>query len=253
MESRRSPYGPLHALLAGAVLVSAVFANGFTAFWHQFLYGQAVTMTVRTALMGFLMMACLFGALLLILWISTFFTKAPAWKQDGTEDDASAPPVRPNRRDAVKLAVFGALPVFLVAFGLNWACAHALEWLTGHALADQDLVKCLMASKEPLGLRAALCLVVLLAAPLTEEPLFRGIVFRGLLPVLPPWGAMALSGFVFAFVHVNAATFIPLWYLGAVFAWMYWKTGTILAPMTLHMLFNGVNLFLLFVFPDAAA
>lgn len=245
-----SPYGPLHALLAGAVLVFAVLSNGLAKFWQQFLYGLSVTMTTKAALLSFLLTSGLFAAILVFFWISTLFKKA---LDAGAEKDAPVDaPVRPNHLAAIKLAFAYAAPVFLIAFGLNWVCAHLLEWIVGTTPADQDLVKCLMAPHEPLGLRILLCLAVLLGAPLTEEPLFRGIIFRGFLPVLHPWGAMALSGFLFAFVHVNAATFIPLWYLGAVFAWTYWKTGSILAPMTLHMLFNGVNLFLLFFVPDLA-
>ena len=77
-----------------------------------------------------------------------------------------------------------------------------------------------------------------------EEPLFRGIVFRGLAKSMPIWAAMAVSGFLFALIHVNAATFVPLWFLGVAFAWLYWKTNSILAPMTAHFLFNLLNLVL---------
>ena len=56
---------------------------------------------------------------------------------------------------------------------------------------------------------------------------------------------MAASGFLFALVHVNAASFLPLWFLGCAFAELYRRTGTILAPMTAHALFNAANLALL--------
>ena len=67
---------------------------------------------------------------------------------------------------------------------------------------------------------------------------------------MPVWAAMLLSGFVFALVHVNAVTFIPLWFIGVAFAWLYSKTGTILAPMLVHFIFNLVNLCLAFLFPE---
>ena len=51
-----------------------------------------------------------------------------------------------------------------------------------------------------------------------------------------------LSG---AFIHVNAATLLPLWFLGVAFAWLYWRTGSILAPMLAHFLFNATNLALI--------
>ena len=56
---------------------------------------------------------------------------------------------------------------------------------------------------------------------------------------------MALSSAVFAIVHVNAASFVALCFLGCAFAELYRRTGTIIAPMTAHALFNAANLALL--------
>ena len=95
-------------------------------------------------------------------------------------------------------------------------------------------------------------LAVLVQAPLLEEPIFRGVVFRGFCRAMPEWGALLLSGVVFALVHVNASSFVPLTFLGVFFAWLYWKSGTILAPMTAHLLFNATNLVLLLFFPELA-
>lgn len=247
-SSIRSAYGPLQAIAAGAVLVCALFSNGPAAFWRQFIHGQDFVMTTKAALCSFLVTSIFFATILLFAWVSTLFAKGRI-----ADDGGAAKTPSPDRLKAVRLAVVCAIPVILVALGLNWLCSHLLEWATGSAMADQDLVKCLLADGEPLGLRIALCLSVLFAAPLVEEPLFRGVVFRGLATAIPVRAAIAVSGFLFALVHVNAATFLPLWYLGAAFSWLYWRTGTILAPMTLHALFNGTNLALLFLCPDIAA
>ena len=83
---------------------------------------------------------------------------------------------------------------------------------------------------------------LLIEAPLLEELLFRGVLFGGLTKIMPVWGAMLLSGFLFAVIHVNAATLIPLWFLGVAFAWLYARMGTLLAPMVVHLTFNAVNL-----------
>ena len=49
------------------------------------------------------------------------------------------------------------------------------------------------------------------------------------------------SGAMFAIVHLHAATFVPLWFLGVAFAWLYWKSGTIMSSMLCHFIFNLVN------------
>ena len=65
---------------------------------------------------------------------------------------------------------------------------------------------------------------------------------RRFLPARPFSRSSGLKNFLFAIVHVNAASFIALWFLGIAFAELYRRTGTLLAPMTAHALFNATNL-----------
>ena len=65
-------------------------------------------------------------------------------------------------------------------------------------------------------------------------------------PAFPAVSAL-VSGAVFAAVHFHAATFLPLWFLGVAFAWLYWKSGTVFSSMLCHFLFNLVNLVLCLV------
>jgi membrane protease YdiL (CAAX protease family) len=69
------------------------------------------------------------------------------------------------------------------------------------------------------------------------------------IPVVP----MLLSGAVFAAVHLHAATFLPLWFLGVAFAWLYWKSGSLFSSMLCHFLFNLVNLIMCLVFGSKMA
>ena len=229
MTPPASKYGPLHALVAGAVLVYAVLSNGFAAFWHQFLHGINIELNEKTLLPILGYNTLFFGGLFLILWVSTFFIPRP--QREGE---------RP--RDCVRYVLLSAIPICLIALGLNWASGELLSRLANIDLADQDLVKVVASNTlSPMG-KALLYAFLLLEAPLLEEPLFRGVIFGGFSKIMPVWLAMALSGFLFAFVHVNAATFIPLWFLGIAFAWLYVRTGTLLAPMAVHFTFNAVNL-----------
>ncbi len=237
LETTRSRYSIVHALAATALMVYAILHHGVAAFWKQFVHGFDMELTPALLLASFATTAALFGSLILVLWASTLFSR-DSGKRSGQA-------IRPDRCAAVWLAVRWAPLLTGIAIGLNWICASGIEWLAGVQPSDQELVKCLSGDVCPLGTRIALGLLVLFEAPLLEEPLFRGILFRGYASALPVWLSMALSGFVFALVHVNAATFVPLWFLGVVFAELYRRTGTLLAPMTAHALFNAVNLALL--------
>ena len=249
----RSRYNLVHALAATAVLMYVIFAQGFSVFWKQFIHGINLDLNPTALLQTFALTAALFGTLCLVLWLSTLFTKnAP-----NDPKDLNAPKDLNNPNDlkdlnnpkdlkhAIALAARWSPLIIAIALVLNWLCSAGIELLTGVQPSDQELVKCFAGDSCPLGIRIVLGLLVLFEAPLLEEPLFRGIIFRGLQSSIPTWAAMAVSGFLFAIVHVNAASFIALWFLGIAFAELYRRTGTLLAPMTAHALFNATNLALL--------
>ncbi len=238
--NRSSPYNLAHAVAAGVALVAIVFAQGVAAFWRMFLHGLAVPMTPKALLLNYCFTAALFGALILILWASTYFSQESRKRAGAVPDGGPAG----ARASAVWLAARWAPLLTAVAIGLNFLCAAGIEWMTDIQPSDQELVKC-FSGECPWGIRIVLGTLVILEAPLLEEPLFRGILFRGLWSAMPHWAATAISGFLFALVHVNAASFLPLWFLGCAFAELYRRTGTILAPMTAHALFNAANLALL--------
>jgi len=237
-----SRFGPLHALAAGAVLLLAV-AHGY---WTNFFGGSPVMPPPPAALLKAVALNVGFFVLLSVaLWLTT----AP-WRP--ISGGGSATP-RTNWHYFLSARLYlVAATVTLAAFALAWAVTAAIEATTGVTLPQQNMVEWLKPGIYPDGVRAVLVLAALFEAPLVEEPLFRGIVFRGLLARFTPAFAMTLSGLLFAIVHVNAASFVPLWFLGIVFAYAYWRTGTLLVPMAMHLFFNGTSLALFFAFPQLA-
>lgn len=89
--------------------------------------------------------------------------------------------------------------------------------------------------------RAALAVVAVLLAPVAEELLFRGILYpaikRGGFPRLALWGTSLL----FALIHLNLVTFVPLLLFALALTWVYERTGNLLAPLIAHALFNILN------------
>jgi membrane protease YdiL (CAAX protease family) len=83
---------------------------------------------------------------------------------------------------------------------------------------------------------AAICL-----APVGEELFFRGVLYpairRAGFPRVAFWGTSVL----FALIHWNLATFLPLLLLALVLAWLYEKTDNLLAPIAAHCFFNALN------------
>jgi len=89
--------------------------------------------------------------------------------------------------------------------------------------------------------RIILAVVAILLAPLGEEILFRGILYPTIkrygFPRLALWGTSLL----FAAIHVNLLTFVPLFLFAMVLGLLYQKTGNLLAPITAHAMFNVLN------------
>lgn len=79
-------------------------------------------------------------------------------------------------------------------------------------------------------------------APLFEEWLCRGMILRGLLHRVHPALAMVISAAFFAVIHANPWQAIPAFVLGMLFAYVYYRTGSLKTTMLMHMVNNGFAL-----------
>jgi membrane protease YdiL (CAAX protease family) len=85
---------------------------------------------------------------------------------------------------------------------------------------------------------AMFVLVAVVMAPVFEEIVFRGFLFRGFANSWGwVWGALA-SAAIFGAAHLQLDVFLPLAALGFVLAWAYKKTGSLWTCITMHALFN---------------
>jgi membrane protease YdiL (CAAX protease family) len=75
-------------------------------------------------------------------------------------------------------------------------------------------------------------------APVGEELIFRGVIQSTLSARWGPGWGLWLSSFFFAFVHADPSLFLPIFLLGVVFGYAYKRSGSLWAPMVLHILNN---------------
>jgi membrane protease YdiL (CAAX protease family) len=90
---------------------------------------------------------------------------------------------------------------------------------------------------------AWMALLAVVAAPLVEEYLFRGLVFKGLRRTMRPAVAILASAAIFAIVH-PPVSFVPVFGLGVAAALAFEGSGSLLAPILAHALYNGAVVFL---------
>src|SRR4029077_4227488 len=126
-----------------------------------------------------------------------------------------------------------------VGLGLQVGSAKLLEW-AGAKLAvfhlhvkpepQQSIQTLEMATAW--WERLALGIVTVLLAPVAEEILFRGLLYPWIkqagFPRLALWG----TSFLFAAVHMNLMTFLPLLVLALALTLLYERTDNLLAPIT---------------------
>jgi membrane protease YdiL (CAAX protease family) len=87
-------------------------------------------------------------------------------------------------------------------------------------------------------------LLIVFAAPISEEVCFRGMLFGGLRERLPRIPAALLGGLVFGGLHAltGISAVPPLIVFGFILCLLYEKTGSIVPGILLHMLNNSVAL-----------
>jgi len=93
------------------------------------------------------------------------------------------------------------------------------------------------------SVRTAILINGAIVTPLFEEILFRGL-FQTVLRsyVIRPWPAIFISSGIFAIAHANGTHWPALFVLGIAMGYAYEKSGSLLRPMIIHSLFNGITI-----------
>jgi membrane protease YdiL (CAAX protease family) len=92
-------------------------------------------------------------------------------------------------------------------------------------------------------------LLIVVAAPLSEEMFFRGFIFAGIRRSLPLWPAAAISGVIFGLVHLTAGDIgvgVQLAVFGMLLAWLYEYTGSLWPSVMTHTI-NNILAFIIVV------
>jgi CAAX protease family protein len=140
----------------------------------------------------------------------------------------------PRKRDIALLVLVAAA---LLAIG------DGLGWLLGMKIVTpfQDDI---YLSARTAGALAWLWLTVVVVAPIGEETLFRGFLFRGWQRSGGPWAAIGATALLWAIVHVqyNALVIGQVFLIGVAFGYVRWATGSTVSTIFLHALLNAAGM-----------
>jgi ABC-2 type transport system permease protein len=132
-------------------------------------------------------------------------------------------------------AVVRGVGMGLVAAGFSLGYVYTLA----HAKLFSGLRESISVGTVEPGSALWLLLLAVLAAPLFEEFIFRGVLFRGLRRSLGAPSAALASAAVFALVHPMVAA-LPVFVLALLAAVAYERSRWLLTPILAHMTYNAI-------------
>lgn len=93
-------------------------------------------------------------------------------------------------------------------------------------------------------------LAIAIVGPVLEELLFRGAITKTLLKQYSPTKAILISALIFGVIHINPAQIIPAFLIGILFAWIYYKTASLIPCILMHILNNSLSVYLNIKYPN---
>ena len=151
-----------------------------------------------------------------------------------------------GREEAGRMLCLSAV-FYLAAFPLllfyNWLYQIFLDQL-GYEFYLQDVSQVFLMPMSG-AVRAAIFFAAIIAAPVFEEIIFRGVLFPWLVRRTGFWPGVLLISIFFAGMHLHLPSFLPLFLLSVMFCVAYTRTRSLWVPIGMHACFNAVSVLLL--------
>jgi membrane protease YdiL (CAAX protease family) len=216
-EPRPGAWGPVRTFAALAIfLVILTFEAGIVSGFDNDLSSLGAKLTLQT--------------LLAVTLIAVAFVAASP--SGGFAAPAALGWRRPQR------PAFGAA---ILAYVIYVGCAVVLSALINPQ--QEDVTRELGFNEGTFGAIAA-GLLIIVAAPLSEEIFFRGLLFAGIRNKAPFIVAAVVSASIWGLFHYTGpgswGVCLQLAIFGVILAWLYERTGSIWPTLALHMFNNAL-------------
>jgi membrane protease YdiL (CAAX protease family) len=141
-------------------------------------------------------------------------------------------------QDEKKLLKVNKLKDSVVSFILFIPLLFLISFIIQNILPEYKQQEIVLNFKSNLLKDKALLLHVLIIAPVVEEIIFRGYIYRILKTKIPIIFAIIISSTLFSLIHYNVLSFILLFVLSIFLTYIYERNGSIMCPIIIHSLFN---------------
>lgn len=131
----------------------------------------------------------------------------------------------------IVLFTYGAVIVFLeTVFGIDLSF-----------LKETNSIPSAGSDGRPVFAWVVIGLAAIIGAPISEELLYRGVIFQSLSSkVTPRWGAVISAG-LFGLAHLSIGALIPIFCIGLIFSRALHKYENLWVPIGAHIGFNSVG------------
>jgi len=159
--------------------------------------------------------------------------------------------------DAMPLALRSALPTTIISsalillaylpanFGVAILWTQLMEALAIDFSYQKGILELSKAFEEKqFEVLVPLILLASVIAPISEEILFRGLLFRYLRSAMGVTPAIICSAALFTVMHDSITSWGPLMALGSILAWTYHRSGHLWVPIFIHAIFNSTMMIL---------
>jgi len=130
-------------------------------------------------------------------------------------------------------------PLAISGFGLSLVLVEVSGWIPTPEFIEQIFLEIM--SGNPVAKLIALVVI----APIAEEMLFRGLIFREFARRYSMRHAIFGSAALFALFHLNPWQAVVAFPVGVLAAWLVLRTGSIIPGILLHAALNFTSSFLL--------
>ena len=121
------------------------------------------------------------------------------------------------------------------------ACYMTLFSMLSGVLPEQQYIGEIISHASDFRHIAVLFFMAVIIGPLAEEIIFRGFIYSGLRRKSGFLTASIISACIFSIFHMHPGLFIPLAFMGFIFARIYEKSNSILPCVIVHMLWNFIS------------
>jgi hypothetical protein len=229
LRPKRERWGGWATVGWGAVIAVAHFltqmiaALGFVLWWTTAFPGAPIDPTTNGPLLS---VVTLFStaAIVGVVFLAVRLSRVPAAEYLALK--------WPSRRN---------LLIGLLTVAIMLPLADYITVQSGEDVIPEFMTDIYVSSQDAGTFFAILLTITLIVlAPLGEEILFRGFLFRGLNAGLGPAGAVLLTALTWAALHVqyNWLFMAQILFFGIVLGWIRLRSGSLLLVMLLHAIIN---------------